>query len=299
MPLPLNSDEYPTRDEVISYLKRYASSNNFPIHVNVRVDSVEKSDCFYVHTSDGEVYRSHNIICATGSFNKPFIPKIDGNSNFNGTIIHSSHYRNSASFHNQRVIVVGRGNSAMQIGVEISEVASSTTLATLQPVQIIPQRFLGRDIHFWLTIIGYDSFPFWRLGLTVGSPRGAIDMGSFKNKLMSGQLKQKRMFTKIYDDGVIWSDGMKEKIDSIIFATGFQPIFPFLFKVEGALDDRGYAIQRGGASNTVSGLFYLGLSGQRTFSSATIRGVGSDAKYIVKQLKQNKKSFITLAEKRI
>ncbi|GKU79076.1 hypothetical protein L3i20_v234730 [Paenibacillus sp. L3-i20] len=187
----------------------------------------------------------------------------------------------------------------MQIGVEISEVASSTTLATLQPVQIIPQRFLGRDIHFWLTIIGYDSFPFWRLGLTVGSPRGAIDMGSFKNKLMSGQLKQKRMFTKIYDDGVIWSDGMKEKIDSIIFATGFQPIFPFLFKVEGALDDRGYAIQRGGASNTVSGLFYLGLSGQRTFSSATIRGVGSDAKYIVKQLKQNKKSFITLAEKRI
>ncbi|MDQ8737171.1 NAD(P)/FAD-dependent oxidoreductase [Paenibacillus sp. LHD-38] len=245
MPFPLKADIYPTRDEVIFYLKMYAKHNNFPIHFNVRVDRVEKNELFYLHTTDGEVYRTKNIICATGSFNQPFVPKLEGGEDFKGTIIHSSQYRKPDAFRKQRVIVVGRGNSAVQIGAEISERASVTTLAVLQPVQLVPQRLLGKDVHFWMKIIGYDAFPFWRFGVTVGSPGGAIDVGGFKNKLRDG-----------------------------------------LHGVEGALDDRGYAVQKGGLSSTVPGLYYLGLSGQRSFASATIRGVGSDAKYVVKHLKR-------------
>ncbi|OMF22582.1 monooxygenase [Paenibacillus sp. FSL H8-0548] len=286
MPFPLKADIYPTRDEVISYLKMYAKHNSFPIHFNVRVDRVKKNEFFYLHTTEGEVYRTKNIICATGSFNQPFVPKLEGGEDFKGTIIHSSQYRKPDAYRNQRVIVVGRGNSAVQIGAEISEGASLTTLAVLQPVQLVPQRFLGKDVHFWMKIIGYDAFPFWRFGVTVGSPGGAIDVGGFKNKLREGQLQQKGMFRKFYSEGVIWSDGTKEKVDSIIFATGFKPIIPYLQGVEGALDDRGYAVQKGGLSSTVPGLYYLGLSGQRSFASATIRGVGSDAKYVVKHLKE-------------
>lgn len=286
MPFPIKGDIYPTRDEVISYLKIYAKHYNFPIQFNVRIDRVKKNELFYVHTTDGQLYRSQNIICATGSFNQPFIPELEGRNDFKGRIIHSSEYRNPDSYHNQRVIVVGRGNSAVQIGAEISEVASYTSLAVLHPVQLVPQRFLGRDIHFWMKIIGYDSFPFWCFGLTVGSPSAAIDIDSYKNKLESGQLKQKDMFKKIYSEGIIWPDGTKEAIDCIIFATGYQPIFPYLQGVEGALDNRGYAVQRGGVSSKVTGLYYLGLSGQRSFASATIRGVGSDAKYVVKHLQR-------------
>lgn len=287
MPFPLKADLYPNRDEVISYLKQYAEHHRFPIHFNVRVERVERNGFFYVHTEGGEVFRSKNIVCATGSFNQPFLPVLEGAEDFKGRLIHSSEYRNPDSFRNQRVIVVGRGNSAVQIGVEISELASVTTLAVLQPVQLLPQRLLGRDIHFWIKIIGYDKFPFWRFGKTVGSPSGAIDIGGFKNKLQNGQLKQKPMFIKMDAEGVIWPDGLKESIDSIIFATGFKPIIPYLYGVEGAVDDRGYAVQKGGVSSTVPGLYYLGLSGQRSFISATIRGVGSDAKYVVKHLKRS------------
>lgn len=295
MLFPLKADKYPTREEVISYLKQYAEHNRFPIHFNVRVERVERNEIFYVHTTGGGIYRTKNIVCATGSFNQPFIPVLKGRSDFKGKIIHSSEYRNPDSFHNQRVIVVGRGNSAVQIGAEISEVASSTSLAVLYPVQLVPQRFLGKDVHFWLKIIGYDSFPFWRFGVTVGSPSGAIDMGGFKNKLRNGQLEQKGMFKSIYSEGVIWSDRTKEKIDSIIFATGYKPIIPYLHGVEGALDHRGYAVQKGGVSSTVPGLYYLGLSGQRSFASATIRGVGSDAKYVVKHLiRTNKRGGLFL-----
>lgn len=291
MPFPLKADIYPTREEVISYLKQYAEHNRFPIQFNVRVERVERNKIFNVHTSGGEIYSTMNIVCATGSFNQPYIPELEGRSDFKGKIIHSSEYRNPESFHNQRVVVVGRGNSAVQIGAEISEKASSTSLAVIHPVQLVPQRFLGKDVHFWLKIIGYDSFPFWRFGVTAGSPRGAIDMSGFKKKLQSGQLKQKEMFIKIYSEGVIWPDETKEKIDSIIFATGYKPLIPYLHGVEGALDNRGFAIQKGGVSSTVPGLYYLGLSGQRTFASATIRGVGSDAKYVVKHLiRKNKRS---------
>lgn len=291
MPFPLKADIYPTREEVISYLKQYAEHNRFPIHFNVRVERVERNEIFYVHTAGGEVYRTKNIVGATGSFNQPFIPELEGRGDFQGKIIHSSEYRNPDSFHNLRVIVVGRGNSAVQIGAEISEVAAYTSLAVLHPVQLVPQRFLGKDVHFWMTIIGYDSFPFWRFGINVGSPSGAIDMSGFKKKLQSGRLEQKNMFKKIYSKGVIWPDGTKEEIDSIIFATGYKPIIPYLRGVEGALDNRGFALQKGGVSSTVPGLYFLGLSGQRSFASATIRGVGSDAKFVVKHLiRTNKRS---------
>lgn len=286
MPFPMKSDAYPTRDDVINYLKSYAEHHRFPIHFDVRVERVERNILFYVYTAGGEVYRAKNLICATGSFNQPFVPELEGGEVFKGKMIHSSEYRNPDSYRNQRVIVVGRGNSAVQIGAEISEGASVTTLAVLQPVQLVPQRLLGKDVHFWMTIIGYDAFPFWRFGVTVGSPGGAIDVGGFKKMLKSGQLQQKNMFRSFYSEGVIWSDGTKEQIDKIIFATGFKPIMPYLHGVEGALDERGYAIQKGGLSSTVPGLYYLGLSGQRSFASATIRGVGSDAKYVVKHLKR-------------
>lgn len=287
MPFPSKAETYPSRDEVISYLKQYAAFYRFPTHFNVRVERVEKADLFYVHTADGQIYRTKNLINATGSFNQPFIPSLEGGELFEGERIHSSTYRNAESYRDKRVVVVGRGNSAVQIGAEISEVASVTSLAVLQPIQLVPQRFLGRDLHFWLKVIGYDRFPFWRFGLAVGNPIGAIDVGGFKTMLNNGQLQQKDMFKRMYAEGVIWPDGTEEKVDSIIFATGFKPIQPYLSGVDGALDDRGYAVQKGGVSSTVQGLYYLGLSGQRSFASATIRGVGSDAKYVVNHLKKN------------
>lgn len=286
LPFPLKADKYPTREEVVSYLKRYAEHNQFNVQFNTQVERVVKNELFYVYTASGEIYKTKTIVCATGTFNQPFIPVLEGRNDFKGKIIHSSEYRNPDPFHNQKVIIVGRGNSAIQIGAEISKLAAVASLAVLQPVQLIPQRVLGRDVHFWLKIIGYDSFPFWRLGISAGSPGSAIDTNGYKNMLKTGQLKQRDMFKKIYDEGVIWPDGTKEAIDSIIFATGYKPIIPYLREVEGALDHRGYAVQKGGVSSTVHGLYYLGLSGQRSFASATLRGVGSDAKYVVNHLKR-------------
>ncbi|MCA4754120.1 NAD(P)-binding domain-containing protein [Paenibacillus sp. Dod16] len=64
-------DRYPNRDEVVQYLKNFASHFQLPIAFHQRVEQVSKeSGVFQVRTTTGETYTASNVICATGSFNK-------------------------------------------------------------------------------------------------------------------------------------------------------------------------------------------------------------------------------------
>lgn len=275
---------YPDRDEVIHYLKNYASHFQLPIVFHQRVEHVSKeSDVFCVRTTTGEIYNARNVICATGSFNNPYIPSINARDEFTGNVLHSAFYKTPDTFRDQSVIVVGRGNSAVQIAMELAETAN-TTLAVREPVSLIPQRFLGKDIHFWFIITGIDSK--WRIGKSLATASSVMDLDGYKQKLKEGDPKQKNMFTSFYEDGVIWPDGSKEKVDSVIFATGFRSNLPFI-KDLGGLDIKGDPLQASGVSTVVSGLYFLGLSGQRSFASATLRGVGRDAKYVAKHIQKN------------
>ncbi|MFG1732507.1 flavin-containing monooxygenase [Paenibacillus sp. 843] len=279
-------DRYPNRDEVVQYLKNYASHFQLPITFHQRVEQVSKeSGVFQVRTNSGETYTARNVICATGSFNKPYIPSIQGQEDFKGTIVHSAFYKKPDPFRDQSIIVVGRGNSAVQIAMELAEI-SNTTLAVREPVSLVPQRFLGKDIHFWFIITGIDSH--WRIGKSLAKASSVMDLDGYKQRLKDGNPKQKIMFTSFYEDGVIWPDGSKEKVDSVIFATGFRSNLSFIKDLEG-LDSKGDPLQDRGVSTVVPGLYYVGLSGQRTFASATLRGVGPDAKYVVKHIHKNAK----------
>jgi putative flavoprotein involved in K+ transport len=77
-------------------------------------------------------------------------------------MLHFSDYREPAPFAGQRVIVVGAGNSAVQIATELATRAR-VTLATRAPIRFTPQRPLGRDIHFWSTASGLDHLPIGHL----------------------------------------------------------------------------------------------------------------------------------------
>lgn len=280
---PGDANRYPSRDEVVDYLKQYANKFELPIKYQMRVMSTERvEDTFHVFVASGETFRTKNLIAATGSFQRPYIPNIKGSDNYRGKILHSSTYKNPNQFLNQKVIVVGRGNSAIQIGVELSHL-TNTTLATLHPVKFIPQSFLGKDLHFWLTITGLDRFPFWRLGINAGRSASVIDSSNYKLMLEKGLLQQRSMFTAFHTNGVTWADGKVENIDAVIFATGFRDHVPYLRNL-GALDSNSSPIQIAGESSVVPGLYYLGLAGQRSFASATIRGTGGDAKIIAKKI---------------
>jgi putative flavoprotein involved in K+ transport len=75
-------------------------------------------------------------------------------------------------------------------------------------------------------------------------------------------------------------------IDAVIYATGYRPNLDYLADL-GALNADGQPSHRRGISTTVPGLAYVGLSNQWTYASATLRGVGSDAAYVVGQLQRH------------
>jgi putative flavoprotein involved in K+ transport len=282
---PGDPERYPTKREVISYLVEYADHFGFNISTGERVTEVQKDQVFFqISTSKQNVFYTKTVISATGDFAHKYIPNIDGIDIFKGLKIHSSDYKNVEDYNNQRIVVVGGGNSAVQIAFELAKV-SNVSIATRRPLSFTPQRLLGKDIHFWLRITGVDYLP---LDKWFSINTAVLDEGIYKQAILNNKPDRKPIFTSFTEEGVIWEDGKEEKIDTVIFATGYRPNVAFLQSLNGALDDLGSPLQRKGVSQTVNGLYYVGLSWQRSFSSATIRGVGPDAKYVVKQIKRLK-----------
>ena len=67
------------------------------------------------------------LIAATGSFARPHQPRFPGQEAFRGKILHAAEYRNPIPFRGKRVVIVGGGNSAVQIAHELVEVAETTS----------------------------------------------------------------------------------------------------------------------------------------------------------------------------
>ncbi|MEU0492101.1 NAD(P)/FAD-dependent oxidoreductase [Nocardiopsis sp. NPDC006139] len=279
--LPGDPERYPRRDEVVSYLREYASRVDADLRYGWRVEGVEHDgEEFVLTTGDGNRVRAAAVVAATGGFTRPHRPALAGLDGFTGTVLHAAEYRSPASFTGQRVVVVGGGNSGVQIAAELAGVAR-VSLATRSPVAWANQRPLGRDIHWWFTRSGLDAAPLrrvWEKGPTLVN-----DDGRYRAAFASGNPDRREMFTLLDGDKVIWADGSTDKADTLVLATGYRPALDYLAPT-GALDTAGCPLHRGGISTTVPGLGYVGLEFQRSFSSATLRGVGRDARHVMRRL---------------
>jgi putative flavoprotein involved in K+ transport len=280
MPFPGSPDRYPARDEVVGYLRGYAEAFGLPVLAGKRVLRAERAagGGFRLLTDDGGEYRARTLIAATGSFARPHQPRFPGQEAFRGKILHAAEYRNPIPFRGKRVVIVGGGNSAVQIAHELVEVAE-TTLSTRSPIRFMPQLVLGRDLHFWLSVSGLDRLPLGRL-FDVSEPGGVVDDGTYAAAVRSARPDRRPVFSRFTESGVVWDDGREEPVDAVLLATGYGPNLGYLGPL-GALRADGHPDQRAGVSRTVPGLYFVGLLFQTSFASATLRGVGSDAELVV------------------
>jgi putative flavoprotein involved in K+ transport len=281
-PFPGPAERYPYRDEVCAYLQSYAARFQFPISFHQEVSHIERVESgFQVVTRTGTQYQTRTIIAASGPFRQPVLPSFSDQNVFQGQILHSTDYRNPTPFQGQRVLVVGAGNSAVQIGAELARVAR-VTLTSRRPIHFMSQRLLGRDVHFWMRLLGVDRLPlsfFWH-----NLKRNPVlDTGGYQTALRASQPDWRPLFERLTKDGVVWTDGSEEPVDSVILATGYR-FQPDYLTGLGAWNADGHVLQRSGRSLTVPGIFYVGLSFQRTYASATLRGVGPDAALVVRQI---------------
>ncbi|MFJ7787060.1 flavin-containing monooxygenase [Streptomyces albidoflavus] len=276
-------DRYPHRDEVVAYLTAYADRLDADIRTSCRVSAVRRAgDGFAAELEGGGRLSARAVVAASGTFGHPHRPALPGFEEFTGQVLHAADYRSPAPFTGRRVVVVGAGNSAVQIAAELAKTAR-VTLATRGAVKFAAQRVLGRDLHFWTARTGLDTAPLGRL-LVRPPAQPVLDDGRYRAALAAGRPDQRPLFTGASGSKLVWSDGSREEADAVVLATGYRPDLPYLAGLDGALDADRNPRHRKGLATGVPGLAFVGLEWLRSLSSNSLRGVGRDAERIARRL---------------
>ncbi len=276
------SDYYPTRDVAIEYLKSYETKYNLPVKRSINVLSVVKEgEGFKLETSAGAMH-SKVVVSATGSFNNPFIPLIKGSAIFRGQILHSSQYQSPEEFVGKRVAIVGEGNSGAQILAEVSMVTGTIWITQKEP-RFLPDHIDGRYLFDAAT----QMYEAQKMGKQYKAPSlGDIVMiDSVKDARTRKVLKSIRPFEHFTEDSLVWTDGHEEKIEVVIFCTGFKASLKHLAPLN-VINEQGKAETEGTKSIKVEGLWLVGYGNWTGFASATLIGVGRSVKTTVEQISQ-------------
>jgi len=263
---------------VASYLKAYVSKFNIPIEFNHKIISLKKENNIFSLKSDNRVFKAKNVIIATGPFHKPFTPKFHTKISKDIIQIHSEHYKSPAQLQEGATLVVGSGDSGVQILSEVSKTGKPVYFSGETNILSIPQEILGKTLFWWfgklglLTVSKY-SWIGRKLSKGVQPVIGTNTKKLFKKKNITCigrtlDANNKEIFCE--------KDNIKD-IKNIIWATGFKPNFNWIDNVE--LDENNYPKNYRGVSN-IEGIFFLGLPWLYTRGSATLGGVKKDAKYL-------------------
>jgi putative flavoprotein involved in K+ transport len=223
MPFNGDRDRYPHRAEVVAYLLRYADHLDADIRTGVRVREVRAAadGTFTLALESGGELSARGVVAASGTFGSPHHPALPGLEDFVGTVLHAAEYRAPEPFAGQRVVVVGAGNSAVQIAAELAAHAQ-VTLATRHPVRFAAQCTLGRDLHWWLRRTGVDALPLGRF-LRTPPTQLVIDDGRYRTAVASGTPDRRPVFAGTDGAKVSWTEGSSEEVDTILLATAPDP----------------------------------------------------------------------------
>lgn len=296
---PGDPHHFPSRDEVVDYLRSYAARLDCEIHTGQRVTAVTGSgDGYLVRTEAGLEFGAPAVVAATGSFGHPHRPGL-GLDRFTGTVLHAAEYRRPEPFAGQRVVVVGAGNSAVQIAVELAQHARTTIASRTKPPlrSMKPRRVPEWGWRLTETLLRAPIGPLFGDKNLLGAI--VLDYGGgYRAALRRGEPDRRAMFTDVEGARLRWPDGREEHVDTIILATGYRVRMDYLRPL-GAVDDAGAPLQRRGLSTTCPGLGFVGLENQNTVLSAALHGVGVDADRVARGLRRHTAGTSPLTPRRV
>ena len=239
---------YPTRQQVVDYLEDYQKELNINPVFNTEAKSIRKENDYWVTETNNGTFKSKYLIMATGAFGNPKPVSFEGMETFPRAILHSCEYRSGEDFKGLRVLVVGFGNSACEIGIDLYEQGAIPFMSVRSPVNIIPREIAGIPIMELSLIMSRlpprvaDTIiaPLMRLifgditklGLTK-KPYGPfeeikrdrtiplLDIGTVKH-IRQGHIKIYSGIGHIEGCTVHFSDGKREDFDVIVACIGFN-----------------------------------------------------------------------------
>lgn len=194
----ISNNPKPRKAEALEYYRRIAVSNELNINLFEKVNSVETyEDGLHSILTTKADYKTKNVIVATGFYDIPNYLNIPGED-----LAKVAHYYNDPHYYaNQKVVVVGASNSAVDAALEIYRKGGDVTMIVRSPE-------IGERVKYWV-----------RPDIINRISEGSIK-GLFNAKL-----------TEIREDEVVITTPEGEKIlenDFVLLLTGYRPNFEFL-----------------------------------------------------------------------
>jgi len=283
-PIPSHYPDYLSHEQMLQYLESYADHFGVRPHVRFRseVQRVEPlaDGRWQVTLASGEQRSYRVVIVANGHLWAPRAPRFNGH--FAGQVQHSHHYRTAAPFEGQRVLVVGIGNSGVDIAVDVCRHASRVCLSTRRGAWLMPKYIMGIPTDRWGSFLNrrlqlptrwtrtiVSRLAFLAIGdqRRFGVPRPAHPVwrehACVSQDLLScvghGWIAIKPDVREWQGDHVLFADGSREPFDSIVLATGYETKFPFLDPAVFEVRDRAARLYRRIAAPQSPGLYFIGL----------------------------------------
>ena len=289
---PGEPDGYPTRDEVIAYLERYAETFELPIELNTEVTLLDGSDDERFRLEvDGRTMVADQVVIASGPFQLPYVPRLAKKLAHDVFQTHAVGYRRPEHVPEGVVLVVGGGNTGFQIAKELSS-THKVVLSVGSPQKPLPQRVLGRDLFWWLTKARIlDKTVDSRLGRKLRTRDTLIGSSPRQLRKRHGVELKPRV---VDADGrsVRFDEGGELEVDAVIWATGYRADYSWI-KLP-ISDEDGRLRHRRGVTD-VPGLVFVGLTWQHTRGSALIGWVKDDAEYLAERIAEYQEPMTRLS----
>ncbi|MFN8151305.1 MAG: NAD(P)-binding domain-containing protein [Solirubrobacterales bacterium] len=252
-PMPKDYPDFPRHDHIAAYFDDYVDHFGFRdrIRFGVGVEHVEPGEAggFDIRTSEGETVHYDAVVVANGHhwdarWPEPAFP---GSDTFEGEQIHAHDYKDESQLRDKDVVVLGMGNSAMDIAVDASYHAKSTILAARRGAWILPKYLFGKPVDKENKLL--DSMPpairFPILQKLLESQFGKPSdyglpepdhklghahptvSGRILDRLAHGAIKVKPNIASLEGETVRFTDGTEAHADLVVYCTGYKITFPF------------------------------------------------------------------------
>jgi hypothetical protein len=248
-PMPDDYPDYPNYQQVCAYIRAFALHHDLYKYIsfNKKVEKIEKiaDNDWLVATADGEKKHYEGIVCANGTLWFENMPILRGA--FDGVVRHGKSFKKSSEFVGKKILVIGGGNSGVDIACEAATFSDKAVLSMRRGYHIIPKYVFGKPtdvfadegpkfpmkIEQWvltklLKIVFGDQTKF---GLPkpdhkILESHPVLNSDIF-NHLGHGKLTVKPDVDYLEGKFVVFKDGSREEIDEIICATGYHFDIPF------------------------------------------------------------------------
>jgi dimethylaniline monooxygenase (N-oxide forming) len=251
-PMPRSYPDFPHHTQIAAYFDDYV--DHFDLRRRITFEtSVEHAELegpdpqrWRVRLSNGDERTYDTLLVANGHHWDPLGPEPPPPGSFHGRQLHAHDYRSKSELRDKRVVVVGMGNSAMDIAVESSEVATRTYLSARRGVHVVPKYMFGKPLDQLFTSTALPWRARRRLAETLhklsvgdmeryGLPKPDHRLleahptisGRILDRLTHGAITPKPVITRLDGDRVELADGTSVEADVIVWCTGYRVTFPF------------------------------------------------------------------------